>query len=386
MISEKMVAAWFERRRSDMVDLMRDLVNTDSHTHDKAGVDDVVDQIRNFLETAGVETRLIEQEVAGNLLHADIRPAGSNAVPVLLLGHCDTVFPKGEAARRPFQIVGARAYGPGVADMKGGLVINAFVLAGLKALAPDGLPARALFTSDEEIASPVSRDEITRTSRNVRAVFNAEPGRPSGNVTVGRKGGVFMRVDVEGRGAHSGSHFTYGISAVEELARKITGLHALTDLDKGVTVNVGVVKGGLTLNTVAPSASAEFELRYVDARHRNEYMARIEKIIATEHVQGASAKLTVTGEFLPLVQTDAAKAIYRIYDSAAAAVGVHFGEEFSGGCSDAGIPCSLGVPTLCGTGPVGGGAHTVEEYIEIDTLLTRAQTLAVAIIRLLEER
>jgi glutamate carboxypeptidase len=109
MISEKMVAAWFERRRSDMVDLLRDLVNTDSHTHDKAGVDDVVDQIRNFLETAGVKTRMIEQEVAGNLLHADIRPAGSNAVPVLLLGHCDTVFPKGEAARRPFQIVGARA-------------------------------------------------------------------------------------------------------------------------------------------------------------------------------------------------------------------------------------------------------------------------------------
>jgi glutamate carboxypeptidase len=209
---------------------------------------------------------MIEQEVAGNLLHADIRPAGSNAVPVLLLGHCDTVFPKGEAARRPFQIVGARAYGPGVADMKGGLVINAFVLAGLKALAPDGLPVRALFTSDEEIASPVSRDEITRTSRNVRAVFNAEPGRPSGNVTVGRKGGVFMRVDVEGRGAHSGSHFTYGISAVEELARKIIGLHALTDLDKGVTVNVGVVKGGLTLNTVARSASAEFELRYVALR------------------------------------------------------------------------------------------------------------------------
>lgn len=386
MISEKMLAAWFETRRTAMIDLLRDLVNTDSHTHDKAGVDAVVDQIRSFLDASGVETRLVEQEVMGNLLHADIRPAGCNAAPVLLMGHCDTVFPKGEAAKRPFHIAGQRAYGPGVADMKGGLVINAFVLAALKDLVPEGVPLCALFTSDEEIASPVSRPEITRTARTMGAVFNAEPGRPSGNVTVGRKGGVFMRVDVEGRGAHSGSHFTHGISAVEALARKTIELHALTDLEIGVTVNVGVVEGGLTLNTVAPSAHAEFELRYIDERHRDEYMARIEKIIATEHVPGSSARLTITGEFLPLVQTEASKAIYEIYDSAAATLGVHFGEEFSGGCSDAGIPCSLGVPTICGTGPVGGGSHTVEEYIEIDTLLTRAQTLAITVLRIAEGR
>lgn len=386
MISEKMLAAWFEARQAAMIDLLRDLVNTDSHTHDKQGVDAVIGQIRSFLDASGVETRLVEQEVMGNLLHADVRPAGCNAAPVLLMGHCDTVFPKGEAAKRPFHIAGARAYGPGVADMKGGLVINAFVLAALKDLVPEGLPLCALFTSDEEIASPVSRPEITRTARTMGVVFNAEPGRPSGNVTVGRKGGVFMRVDVEGRGAHSGSHFTHGISAIEALARKTIELHALTDLETGVTVNVGVVQGGLTLNTVAPSAHAEFELRYIDQRHRDEYMARIEKIVATEHVPGSSARLTITGEFLPLVQTEASKAIYGIYDSAAASLGVHFGEEFSGGCSDAGIPCSLGVPTICGTGPVGGGSHTVEEYIEIDTLLTRAQTLAIAVLRIAEGR
>lgn len=386
MISEKMLAAWFEARQAAMIDLLRDLVNTDSHTHDKPGVDAVIGQIRSFLEASGVETRLVEQEAMGNLLHADIRPAGCNAAPVLLMGHCDTVFPKGEAAKRPFHIAGARAYGPGVADMKGGLVINAFVLAAFRELVPEGLPLCALFTSDEEIASPVSRHEIVRTTRAMGVVFNAEPGRPSGNVTVGRKGGVFMRVDVTGRAAHSGSHFTHGISAVEALARKTIELHALTDLETGVTVNVGVVQGGLTLNTVAPSAHAEFELRYIDQRHRDEYMARIEKIVATEHVPGSSARLTITGEFLPLVQTEASKAIYGIYDSAAASLGVHFGEEFSGGCSDAGIPCSLDVPTICGTGPVGGGSHTVEEYIEIDTLLTRAQTLAIAVLRIGEGR
>lgn len=381
MTSEDKVAGWLEARREAMVELLRDLVNTDSHTPDKQGVDAVVDQLQKFLESEGVATRLDEQQAAGNLLHADICPRGFNGKPVFLMGHCDTVFPKGEAAKRPFAISGDRAYGPGVADMKGGLVVNAFVIAALNAQFPEGVAVRALFTSDEEIASPVSRHEIARSTQGALAVFNSEPGRPSGNVTVGRKGGVFMRVDVEGRAAHSGSHFTHGISAVEALARKTTELHRLTDLEIGVTVNVGVIRGGLTLNTVAPEASAEFELRYVDERHRDEYMAKIEQIVATEHVAGSSAELTITGEFLPLVQSEACKALYETYDAAAGSLGLHFGEEFSGGCSDAGIPSSLGVPTICGTGPVGGGSHTVEEYIEIDTLLTRAQTLAIAVMR-----
>ncbi|AWC24216.1 Carboxypeptidase G2 precursor [Aminobacter sp. MSH1] len=384
MTLEKQIVEWFDTRRLVMVELLRDLVNTDSHTYDKEGVDAVIRRLQEFLDSAGVKTHVVEQETAGNFLHADIRAAGSNIAPILLMGHCDTVFPKGEAAKRPFHISDERAYGPGVADMKGGLVVNSFALAALKAHLPEGLPVCALYTSDEEIASPVSRHEIARMARSASVVFNGEPGRPSGNVTVGRKGGIFMRVDVEGRGAHSGSHFSHGISAVEALARKIIELHAVTNQEIGVTVNVGVIGGGLTLNTVAPRAFAEFELRYVDDQHRNEYMARIEKIIAKEHVPGSSARLTITGEFLPLIQAEASKAVYGIYDSAAATLGLHFGEEFSGGCSDAGIPSSLGIPTLCGTGPVGGGSHTIDEYIELDTLVTRAQTLALALLRISE--
>lgn len=374
--------AWFDARRAPMIDLLRDLVNTDSHTHDKSGVDRVIAKLRVMLESHNVPVREVEQPVAGNFLHADLRAEGSNAPPVMLLGHCDTVFPRGEAARRPFSIEGTRAYGPGVADMKGGLVINAFVLAAIREFYPEGLPVCALFTSDEEIASPVSRPEIEQTTRHAAVVFNGEPGRPAGNVTVGRKGGLFLRLDVTGRAAHSGSHFTHGISAIEALARKIVELHALTDLERGVTVNVGVIGGGLTLNTVAPGASAEFELRYVRQEDRDPFLDKIRSIVATEHVAGATAELTISGEFLPLVQSDSARELYAAYDAAAARVGVHFGQEFSGGCSDAGVPCSLSVPTLCGVGPVGGGAHTVEEYIELDTLVTRAQTLALASLRL----
>ncbi len=365
-----------------MVSLLSDLVNIDSCTHDKPGVDAVIDRIRTFLDGEGVPTRVVTQSRAGNFLHADIAAPGSNEAPVLLLGHCDTVFPKGEVAKRPFHIEGARAYGPGVADMKGGLVINSFVLAALKAAVPQGLPVKGLYTSDEEIASPVSAPEIAQTSKHARFVLNAEPGRPSGNVTVGRKGGVFMRVDISGRAAHSGSHFSHGVSAIEALAQKIAELHALTDLDKGVTINVGVISGGTTLNTVAACAHAEFELRYIDNAERDVFMKRIKAIIAQEHVAGSKARLTITGEFKPLVQTEDCKALYAVYDGAAASLGLQFGEEFSGGCSDAGLPGSMGIATLCGTGPVGGGAHTPEEYIELETLLTRAQTLAVAVLRL----
>ncbi|PXW63253.1 M20 family metallopeptidase [Chelatococcus asaccharovorans] len=379
---EAALSQWFAARREAMVGLLADLVNTDSNTGDKTGVDAVGARITAFLRDAGVSCEVIPHDALGDIIRATVPCGSAGFAPVMLLGHRDTVFPTGEASRRPFTIAGDRAYGPGVADMKGGLVINAFVLAAMAALGAASRPVVGLFTGDEEIASPWSRDVIAREVQGMRAVFNGEPGRPSGNVTVGRKGGLFMRIEVRGRAAHSGSHFTHGISAIEALARKTLRLHALTDLEAGITVNVGVVGGGMTLNTVAPDAFAELDLRYVDPADRDRMLAAVEAIVAAEDVAGSSATLTITGEFLPLVQSEPERALYATYDAAAASLGLHFGEEFSGGCSDAGIPCSQGIPTLCGVGPVGGGSHTPDEYIELDTLLTRAQTLALAIARL----
>ena len=144
--------------------------------------------------------------------------AGKN---IVLMGHRDTVFPKGEAARRPFRIENGRAYGPGVADMKAGLVMNAFVLAAFRKFGAAPGPMVGLFTGDEEIGSPEGRIAIEAEGRMARAVFNSEPGRPSGNVVTARKGGVFMMLSIEGKAAHSGGNFEAGISAIEELARKI---------------------------------------------------------------------------------------------------------------------------------------------------------------------
>jgi glutamate carboxypeptidase len=193
----------------------------------------------------------------------------------------------------------------------------------------------------------------------------------------GRKGGVFMRFTVAGRAAHSGGNFTAGRSAIGELAHKIVALHALTDLDRGITVNVGLISGGQTVNTVAPSATGEIDLRYIHAADRECALAQIGAIMDARTVPDTTATLDILGEFLPLEMTPESQRLLDLYSELTGA-----GGEFTGGCADSGFAAAQGVPTLCGLGAVGGNAHTVDEYMVVPTLLTRAQALAALIARL----
>jgi glutamate carboxypeptidase len=213
-------------------------------------------------------------------------------------------------------------------------------------------------------------------------VFNSEPGRVSGNVVTGRKGGVFMLMRVTGKAAHSGGAFTDGISAIEELARKIQAIHALTDLERGITLNVGLVSGGQSVNTVAPWAEGQIDLRYVSPDDRDDVMARIGAIIERAYVPGTRTELTIKGEFLPLTQSPAAKRLFEIYVGAAADTGFKTEGEFTGGCADSGFTAGVGTPTICAVGPVGGKAHSPDEFLRIDSLVPRAQACARAILRL----
>jgi len=198
----------------------------------------------------------------------------------------------------------------------------------------------------------------------------------------GRKGGVFMKMEITGKAAHSGGNFTDGISAIEELARKITALHAITDLTKGTTVNVGLVSGGQTVNTVAPWAKCEIDLRYVTPPDREAAMAKIERIVAASNVPGTSATLEIAGEFKPLVAGPDNKRLFEHYASCARDLDLKIEGEFTGGCADSGFTAGVGTPTICAVGPVGGKAHTPEEYLVVDSLVPRAQTLALAVARL----
>lgn len=385
MSTEAQITEWLATQQDAMVALLRDMVDIDSGSYNKPGIDAVGTVVQRFMAQQGIPVEVRKQAKHGDTLRAAVPwdgPAGNAGGNVVLMGHRDTVFPDGEVARRPFTIRDGIAYGPGVADMKAGLVMNCFVLAAFAKFGGSPAPLVGLFTGDEEIGSPEGRAEIETEARRARVVFNSEPGRVSGNAVTGRKGGVFSAFRVTGKAAHSGGAFTEGISAIEELARKVQALHAITDLDRGITVNVGLISGGQSVNTVAPWAEGQIDLRYIQPEDRDDAMARIQAVIERSHVPGTKAELTIKGEFVPLTQTPAAKQLFQLYVSAAADTGFKTEGEFTGGCADSGFTAAVGAPTICAVGPVGGKAHSPDEFLRLDSLIPRAQACARAILRL----
>jgi len=382
--TEQQITDWLAAQKPAMLKMIEEMVNTDSGSYNKAGIDRVGAILSRFMAENGIKVETLKQAKHGDCLRAVGKQQGapSNRGNIVLMGHRDTVFPDGEVLRRPYTVSNGKAYGPGVADMKAGLVMNAFVLAAFEKFGGAPSPMVCLFTGDEEIGSPEGRPVIEAEARNARVVFNSEPGRVTGNIVSARKGGVFSHFAIEGKAAHSGGNFQDGISAIGELAHKIIAIHALTDLDAGITLNVGLVSGGQSVNTVAPLAEGQIDLRYVEPPQRERIMAEIERIIRTATIPGTRAVLTIRGEFLPMLQTPAAKAMLEVYKQAASESGFATDGEFTGGCADSGFTTAMGAPTLCGVGPVGGKAHSPEEFLDIESIVPRAQAMARTILRL----
>ncbi len=375
------VLAWLHAHEKDMFRLLEEVVNIESGSYNKAGVDKVGAVFRAHLEHAGIPTQLIPLEKHGDCLLAKVQgTAGPDAPHVLLLGHMDTVFPDGTVAQRPYRAEGAIAYGPGVADMKAGLVMNSFVAQAFAEIGGNKAPIHVFFTGDEEIASPSSRDLILKMAQGAATVLNAEPGRPTGNVVVARKGAFFIDFEVEGVSAHSGVNHDKGASAIEALARKIVDLHALTDKTTGVTANVGTIRGGVSVNTVAPYAAGQLDVRFTIDVDREQLHRRIQNIIEGQALACTCGRITHEGRFLPLFQTDASRALLAVYAQAAAELGFAVEGEFTGGSADSGLTASVGAPTLCATGPLGAHAHTPEEFCRLDTMVPRAQAVALTIL------
>jgi len=372
---------WLSGQRPAMQAALATLVDIDSNSHDKAGTDRVAQAMQGWLRDADIVGEHRAHPDDGDALLVRLRGAVPTAAPVLLMGHRDTVFPTGTVAQRPWRVDGDRAYGPGVSDMKSGLVLQCFVLMALKRLPLLPFPVLGLFTADEEIGSQRGRIAIEAHARGARAAFNAEPGRVSGNLVTSRKGGATFAIDVTGRAAHSGVNHADGASAIETLARKVLALHALTDYASGITANVGLIGGGMSTNTVAPSAQAKLDVRFCSLQQREFIFERVKAIVDAPGVPGTAATLTQTSEFLPL-EPQWSEGLLRRYQASAAQIGFEVAGEFTGGCSDAGFTASLGIPTLCGVGPVGGKAHTDGEYCCLDTLVPRAQALVGTILSL----
>src|SRR5262244_1829406 len=242
---------------------------------------------------------------------------GGGNRPIVLMGHRDTVFPDGTAVQRPFRMDGDQAFGPGVADMKAGLVMNTFVLEAFQRFGTP-CPLTGLYTSDEEIASPSSRPVIEAEARDARAVFNSEPGRPSGNLVSRRKGAAFIEFEVTGRAAHSGVAHAQGVSAIEAMARKIQQLHRLTDYDLGTTVNVGLVQGGTAVNTVAARATAAIDVRFPTLNIMEEILGEVREICRCCELPGSEGRILREGSFLPLEQDEKSRELLDLYGRSAA--------------------------------------------------------------------
>ncbi|GFM55668.1 peptidase M20 [Pseudomonas cichorii] len=378
---QKQTSQWLAGQYEAMESLLQRLVDTDSNSYDKAGVDAVGELLAAELQADGINVERIAIADFGDVLLAEL--PGGPGKPVLLLGHRDTVFPKGTTATRGYSRDDRLAYGPGVADMKGGLVLNCFALKALKRLPPLPFPVQILYTGDEEIGSGSARAHIERHARAAQAVLNPEPGRASGNVVSARKGGATLIIEVSGRAAHSGVNHADGASAIQALAHKIIKLHALTDYAAGITTNVGLMSGGTSSNTVAPAATAKLDVRFVELRQWDEILAAIQAIVAEEELPGTSARLLEATTFLPMEARHSTE-LLRLYQQQANELGFSVEGEFTGGCADSGFTASLGIPTLCGLGPVGGKVHTDREYLELATLVPRGQALVATILALNE--
>ena len=372
---------WLRSQEGAMFALLAQLVNTESGSYNKAGVDRVGQILQERLQSAGIQTTIHPSVTHGNCLSAEVPGSdGPGAPHVLLMGHMDTVFPDGTVAERPYRAEGSIAYGPGVADMKAGLVMNTYVAMAFAKFGGNRLPIHVLFTADEEIASPTSRALILSMARGAATVLNSEPGRPSGNVVTGRKGAFFIDFEVDGVAAHSGVNHEKGASAIEALARKIIALHQLTDRATGVTANVGTVRGGISVNTVAPFAAGQLDVRFTGEVDREQLHARIKEIIEGEALPCTCGRITHEGSFLPLFQTDASRDLLADYRMASEELGLTVSGEFTGGSADSGLTASVGAPTLCATGPVGAHPHSPDEFCRIDTIVPRAQAAALTIL------
>lgn len=367
---------WLGGQQQAMQDLLHRIVDIDSGSRDEAGILAVAQALRERLEAAGVAVRFEDVPGYGVLLHADVPGPGEGA-PIYLMGHMDTVFPAGTVARRPFRVEEGRAYGPGVADMKSGLVLNVFVAEAFARCGGLGAPLKLFFSCDEEIGSPATRQTIMDTVRGARAVFNAEPGRVSGNLVTSRKGSMAVEFEVQGVAAHAGINHAAGASALEAMARKLLALHALTDPATGTTTNVGVLQGGIVPNMVAPHAKAELDVRYTAQTDPDALVEHIRSIVEEESVPRTQGRVTAVRRTLPMAPTP--DALLQLYRRGAQSLGFDVQGEFTGGAADSGLTASVGVPTLCATGPVGGHPHTEREYCELATFVPRAQAVALAI-------
>ncbi|MGG3283164.1 M20 family metallopeptidase [Paenibacillus solani] len=371
----------WKQKETEMLKEIEEIVNIESGTFLKSGVDLVASRLGRLYEEIGFQVTVQTQTERGNNLLIT-HPQAVNP-EILIIAHMDTVFPEGTVTERPFSRDDKRAYGPGVFDMKASQITTLYAIKHLIESGSDSYKnLRIILNSDEEVGSVHSRALIEEQSKLSKYALIVEPSDEDGTLVTGRRGGGKYYLTVKGVAAHSGAEPEKGRSAIGELAHKIIKLHALTDPSVGINVNVGVISGGTSSNTIAPHANAFIDVRMSTKDQADELDRKIREICSTVDIEGTSMELTGGITRPPMIKNEASEWLLRIVQEEAHGLGEDIADKSVGSGSDANITSALGIATIDALGPRGGNAHSKDEYLNIDTLVPRTRLLASVIERL----
>lgn len=370
-----------ESKYNDMLELLEKLVNIDSGSHDKTGVDLVGSHLKELYIELGFIIKEIEHEKYGNCMVLNHKDA--HEPNILILAHMDTVYPKGSAKKRPFVIKDDLAYGPGIIDMKVSLVMLYFTM---KHLIETGngcyKQVEILFNGDEQIGSSFSRSIIDERARVKDYVLVLEPARVDGSIVSARRGIAQYELEVEGVAAHTGIDPSKGKNAITEIAHKIIKLDSLTDRGKNIDVCTGLIEGGEAINTIAPFAKASIDVRFNTKEEGIEVDQKIREICRGSDIPGT--KITLSGGINrpPMMFTDGVKFLVDLVLEEAQKLELDINHTATGGGSDAAFTADINIPTVDGLGAVGGNQNNEKEYLELDSLVERTNLLINVIKRL----
>jgi len=369
-----------DEKQEEMLSFIERLVNIDSGIDYPEGIKQCAELVGEKLREIGFSIEYVDHP--GVCTHLVAKKAGLSERNVMLTGHFDTVFLRGTANARPFKIEGDRAFGPGVADMKGGIAMAVFVLQALYEAGWNDKNMTLVFCGDEETGHPDTNaaELFLQEGRGQHGVFCLEPGRPNGEVVIGRKGVIIPEMTIKGLSAHA-MEPQKGASAVCEMAHKILEIYKLQDVENGILCNVGIAKGGTGGSVVAEDAYLRFSIRFDTLTDGNKIMAELENSVTNSCVTGTVTTLKNNRfMYMPFETTDDVKMMLSLAQKNANRLGFEKLEGlFQAGGSDACWTAIAGSPTLDGMGPVGGFFHNDREYITLNGLRERSKLLALCI-------
>lgn len=376
------VLAFLEANQQAYTDDLQNLVNRDCGTDYKIGVDKVADWFERRCRDWDWAVERVPQRHYGDCVVA--RAHGRGSARAMLIGHLDTIYPQGIAAIRPMRFEGDKIIGPGTCDIKGGLLTGIYAVRALQqANFNDFAEIVLYFNSEEEVGSPVSQHLYSPIAKQMHAALVLEAARQNGDIVGARKGVANYRIHIKGKQAHAGVEPEKGANAILELAYRIIALHKINGIVPGVTLNAGVMQGGIRPNVVPDDAWVDVDIRVVDnagAAAVEQAMRAIRDTPCT--VPGTSFEMTGGFGFRPMAKNPQIAKLVDWAKASANDLGFQVKDAATGGVSDANVIASLGVPVLDGLGPVGGLDHGPDEYIEASSIVPRTAMLALLIERI----